>query len=75
MAAASSAQPEYDYVSYVAEYQNYLAHSAALMQGQERARQLAEQAAEGGEQPGVPGEGGDEAGAGSGGQVWDEYMT
>lgn len=75
VAAASSAQPEYDYVSYVAEYQNYLAHSAALMQGQERARQLAEQAAEGGEQPGVPGEGGDEAGAGSGGQVWDEYMT
>ena len=37
---AGSGQAEYDYMSYVAEYQNYLAQSAALLQGQERSKEL-----------------------------------
>ena len=76
---SASSQPEYDYLSYVAEYQNYMAQSAALMEGQERAKQLAQEAAAAG-----GGEGGDGAAGGDNvdsqywsgsGQVWDEYMT
>ena len=37
---AGSGQAEYDYMSYVAEYQNYLAQSVALFQGQERSKEL-----------------------------------
>ena len=37
---AGSGQAEYDYMSYVAEYQIYLAQSAALLQGQERSKEL-----------------------------------
>ena len=46
---SASSQPEYDYLSYVAEYQNYMAQSAALMEGQERAKQLAQEAAAAGD--------------------------
>ena len=45
---AMSGQPEYDYLTYVAEYQNYMAQSAALLLGQEKAKELAEAAAAGG---------------------------
>ena len=38
---AGSGQAEYDYMTYVAEYQNYLALSAVLHQGQERSKELA----------------------------------
>ena len=38
---AGSGQAEYDYMTYVAEYQNYLAQSAVLHQGQERFKELA----------------------------------
>ena len=37
---AGSGQAEYDYMSYVAKYQNYLAQSAALLQGQEHSKEL-----------------------------------
>ena len=80
-AGASSQDAEYDYMTYVAEYQNYMAQSAALMQGQERAHQLAQEAAEAGGEAGATQESG-EAGAsdqgasgGRSGQLWDEYMT
>jgi len=33
---------EFDYVSYVAEYQNYLANSAALLEGQKKSQEAAE---------------------------------
>ena len=80
-AGASSQEAEYDYMSYVAEYQNYMAQSAALVQGQQRAQELAQEAAEaGGEagEPGQPPDGGDQppgASGGRSGQLWDEYMT
>ena len=75
---AGSGQAEYDYMSYVAEYQNYLAQSAALIQGQERAKELSQEAqeaggVEGGGEPQVPGEAG--GSGGQSGQLWDEYMT
>jgi len=71
---AMTSQPEYDYLSYVAEYQNYMAHSAALMEGQERARQLAAQAAASGDS-GASEAGPSDTGQASDGQLWDEYMT
>ena len=80
-AGASSQEAEYDYMSYVAEYQNYMAQSAALVQGQQRAQELAQEAAEaGGEagEPPQPPDAGDQppgASGGRSGQLWDEYMT
>merc|ERR1719510_858243 len=70
--AESSQESESDYLSYVAEYQNYLAASANLLAGKEKSDQLAEEAAaEGGsseaETPRIEG--------GGSGQLWDEYMT
>lgn len=73
---AMTSQPEYDYLSYVAEYQNYMAHSAALMEGQERARQLAAQAAASGDSgAGEAGPSVNDTGQASNSQLWEEYMT
>ena len=79
---SDAGQADYDYMSYVAEYQNYMNQSAALMEGQERAKQLAEEAAAAAGDAGEGDEGGagdagashDPSGSGAG-QLWDEYMT
>ena len=67
---SSAEKSECDYLSYVAEYQNYMAASANLMAGKEKSDQLAEEAGAG---SGV-GEASTSEPRGSG-QVWDEYMT
>ena len=70
--AETSQESETDYLSYVAEYQNYMAASANLLAGKEKSDQLAEEAAaEGGESTAeVP-----RTEGGGSGQLWDEYMT
>ena len=70
--AETSQESETDYLSYVAEYQNYMAASANLLAGKEKSDQLAEEAAaEGGESAAeVP-----RTEGGGSGQLWDEYMT
>ena len=69
--AESSQESESDYLSYVAEYQNYMAASANLMAGKEKSDQLAEEAAA---DAGVDAEAPKPEHSGSG-QLWDEYMT
>ena len=69
-----SQESESDYLSYVAEYQNYMANSANLLAGKEKSDQLAEEAAAEGSSSGeVPGT--EQGGSGQSGQLWDEYMT
>jgi len=69
--AESSQESESDYLSYVAEYQNYMAASAKLMAGKEKADQLAEEAAaEGASNAEAP-----RPVESVSGQLWDEYMT
>ena len=69
-----SQESESDYLSYVAEYQNYMANSANLLAGKEKSDQLAEEAAAEGSSTGeVPGT--EQGGSGQSGQLWDEYMT
>ena len=70
---AMSGQPEYDYLTYVAEYQNYMAQSAALLQGQEKAKELAEQAAAAGNE--AAGDATEGAAATGESGDWDDYMT
>ena len=81
--SAGQESVDYDYMNYVAEYQNYMAQSAALMEGQERSKQLAEEAAaaaaggsneEGSAVSDSAAASYDPSGSGAG-QLWDEYQT
>ena len=67
---SSKEKPDCDYLSYVAEYQNYMTASATLMAGKEKSDQLAQEAAANSEAS--PEERTEREGSG---QVWDEYMT
>jgi len=68
--SGSGEQCESDYLSYVAEYQNYMAASASLMSGKEKSDQLSQQAATDSSDTESS-----KTDSGGSGQVWDEYMT
>ena len=69
--AESKVQQDNDYLSYVAEYQNYMAASANLIAGKEKSDQLAQEAATV-DTDDTPVTRSEHPGSG---QVWDEYMT